>query len=118
MVNESNYKEFEELISAISKGAHGIKEASADGKVNWQDIGVMIPMATAAVKGLNGIEQVVPILQSSDETVIERRKEIIKDVFVIPQASAGLENAIENILLNLIGLYANVRTIVTYSSAE
>lgn len=115
-VTEENYKQFEELIDSISIGAASIKEASADGKVNWKDMPNLIPMAMSAVKGLDGIEKVVPVLQSTSPDVIKKRTEILKNSFKIEALGPGLENAFENTILSIISLYGNIKTIVEYTS--
>lgn len=111
------FKDYEELIRAISTGSKAYDQANSDGKVNWKDTPVMIPFVLAAVKGADGIHNVLHVLQATDPQDIEKRETIFREQFNITQASDVLNVLIENILINILGVFSNIIAITKLTKA-
>lgn len=117
-MESKNFKDFRELMQMVATSILSIKQANSDGEVNWKDFPVLYPIVTSVMTGIDGIQNTVPIFQSVDPEVIAQREQILMEAFNGSVNDPVLSLAISNLMLNIIGGYANSRIIINRISAN
>lgn len=116
---DKNFEEFDEFIHAVAIATREAMDASADGKISLGEVLGMLPKAPAIVKGITGVQEMIPVLQATHDEDRARVSEIIRSRFKLSESKKDIEIAIENFIFNGMGFYSSARALISLTrSAE